>query len=39
MPATAAIREVYQTARAQGLGAEDISATAIVLDPGLARKS
>jgi 4-hydroxybutyrate dehydrogenase/sulfolactaldehyde 3-reductase len=38
MPSTAAIREVYQIARAQGRGEDDISATAIVLDPGLGRK-
>jgi 3-hydroxyisobutyrate dehydrogenase-like beta-hydroxyacid dehydrogenase len=38
MPGAAAIREVYQIARAQGRGEDDISATAIVLDPGLGRK-
>ena len=35
MPGTAAIREVYQLARRQGLGQEDICATAKVVDPGL----
>jgi 3-hydroxyisobutyrate dehydrogenase len=35
LPGTAAIREVYQLARAQGLGASDITATATVLDPSL----
>jgi 3-hydroxyisobutyrate dehydrogenase-like beta-hydroxyacid dehydrogenase len=35
VPATAAIREVYQLARAQGLGQRDIIATAIVIDPSL----
>jgi len=39
MPGTAAIREVYQVARAQGRGEDDISATAIVLDPALGRKT
>jgi 3-hydroxyisobutyrate dehydrogenase-like beta-hydroxyacid dehydrogenase len=38
MPATAAIREVYQLARAQGMGADDIAATAAVLDPNLRGK-
>ena len=37
MPATAAIREVYQLARAQGRGGDDISATATVIDPSLNR--
>jgi 3-hydroxyisobutyrate dehydrogenase len=37
LPGTAAIREVYQAARAQGLGALDIVATAAaVVDPSLA---
>jgi len=35
MPGTAAIREVYQLARAQGRGGDDIAATATVIDPGL----
>jgi 3-hydroxyisobutyrate dehydrogenase len=35
MPGTAAIREVFQLARAQDLGARDIIATAIVIDPAL----
>jgi 3-hydroxyisobutyrate dehydrogenase-like beta-hydroxyacid dehydrogenase len=35
MPGTAAVREVYALARAQGLGEQDISATAAVVDPGL----
>jgi 3-hydroxyisobutyrate dehydrogenase len=33
LPGTAAIREVYQAARARGLGAHDITATATVLEP------
>jgi 3-hydroxyisobutyrate dehydrogenase-like beta-hydroxyacid dehydrogenase len=37
MPSTAAIREVYQLARAQGRGGDDISATATVIDPSLNR--
>jgi 3-hydroxyisobutyrate dehydrogenase-like beta-hydroxyacid dehydrogenase len=37
MPATAAIREVYQIARAQGRGGDDISAIATVIDPSLNR--
>ncbi len=39
MPGTAAIREVYQIARAQGRGGDDIASTAIVLDPSLAGPS
>jgi 3-hydroxyisobutyrate dehydrogenase-like beta-hydroxyacid dehydrogenase len=35
MPGTAAIREVYQMARAQGRGGDDIGVTAAVIDPGL----
>jgi 3-hydroxyisobutyrate dehydrogenase len=35
MPGAAAIREVYQLARAQGRGADDIAATAAVIDPRL----
>ncbi len=35
MPATAAIREVYQLARAQGRGGDDIMSTATVIDPSL----
>jgi 3-hydroxyisobutyrate dehydrogenase-like beta-hydroxyacid dehydrogenase len=35
MPGTAAIREVYSLARAQGLGEKDIVATAAVVDPSL----
>jgi 3-hydroxyisobutyrate dehydrogenase len=38
MPGTAAIREVYQLARAQGRGGDDISATATVIDPALNRR-
>lgn len=38
MPGTAAIREVYQLARTQGLGAMDYAATAAVHDPSLVRK-
>jgi 3-hydroxyisobutyrate dehydrogenase-like beta-hydroxyacid dehydrogenase len=37
MPGAAAIREVYQLARAQGRGGDDISATATVIDPTLNR--
>jgi 3-hydroxyisobutyrate dehydrogenase-like beta-hydroxyacid dehydrogenase len=37
MPGTAAIREVYQLARAQGRGGDDIAATATVINPGLNR--
>ncbi len=37
MPGAAAIREVYQIARAQGRGADDIASTAIVLNPALGR--
>jgi 3-hydroxyisobutyrate dehydrogenase-like beta-hydroxyacid dehydrogenase len=35
MPGTAAIREVYQLARAHGLGSRDVIATAAVIDPSL----
>lgn len=35
LPATAAIREVYQMARARGHGQEDIIATAGIIDPQL----
>jgi len=35
LPGTAAIREVYQQARARGLGGADIVATAAIIDPGL----
>ena len=35
LPGTAAIREVYQLARTRGLGARDIIATAVVIDPAL----
>lgn len=35
MPGTSAIREVYQLARAQGLGEKDIVATAAVVNPSL----
>jgi 3-hydroxyisobutyrate dehydrogenase-like beta-hydroxyacid dehydrogenase len=38
LPGTAAIREVYQLARAQGLGERDIAATAAVVDPELLAK-
>ncbi len=37
LPGTAAIREVFQLARARGLGARDIVATAAVIDPSLER--
>ncbi|HET6148105.1 MAG TPA: NAD(P)-dependent oxidoreductase [Polyangia bacterium] len=37
MPGTAAIREVYQLARVQGRGGQDIMATATVIDPDLNR--
>ena len=37
MPGTSAIREVYQLARAAGLGAEDIVATAKVTQPALGK--
>jgi 3-hydroxyisobutyrate dehydrogenase-like beta-hydroxyacid dehydrogenase len=37
MPGTAAIREVYQLARTQGLGGEDIVATAKVTQPLLGK--
>jgi 3-hydroxyisobutyrate dehydrogenase len=37
MPGTAAIREVYQLARAQGRGGDDIAATATVINPDLNR--
>lgn len=39
MPGTAAVREVYALARAQGFGSEDIVATAKVVDPAAGRKS
>jgi 3-hydroxyisobutyrate dehydrogenase-like beta-hydroxyacid dehydrogenase len=39
MPGAAAIREVYQLARAQGRGGDDIAATATVIDPRLNRPS
>ena len=35
LPGTAAIREVYQMARARGLGSRDVIATAAVIDPAL----
>ena len=35
LPAAATIREVYQMARARGLGASDIVATAAVVDPAI----
>ena len=38
MPGTAAIRELYQLARARGLGQQDIIATAAVVDPTLDKK-
>jgi 3-hydroxyisobutyrate dehydrogenase-like beta-hydroxyacid dehydrogenase len=37
MPGAAAIREVYQIARAQGRGEDDIASTAMVIDPNLGR--
>jgi len=37
MPGTAAVREVYQLARAQGMGERDIVATAAVISPALAK--
>lgn len=37
LPGTAAVREVYQLARAQGLGERDIIATAAVVSPALIR--
>jgi len=37
MPGTAAVREVYQLARAQGMGQRDIIATAAVISPALAK--
>jgi len=38
LPGAAAIREVYQLARAQGLGQQDIAATAAVISPGLLKR-
>lgn len=38
LPGTAAIREVYQVARARGLGGRDIAATAMMLDEPVAPK-
>ena len=38
LPGAAAIREVYQLARAQGLGEQDIAATAAVVSPALAKR-
>jgi len=38
LPGAAAIREVYQLARAQGLGEQDIAATAAVIAPALAKR-
>ena len=38
LPGAAAIREVYQLARAQGLGEQDIAATAAVISPVLAKR-
>jgi len=35
LPSTAAIREVFQMARARGLGASDMVSTAAVIDPAL----
>jgi 3-hydroxyisobutyrate dehydrogenase-like beta-hydroxyacid dehydrogenase len=35
LPGTATIREVYQMARARGLGSSDIVATAAVIDPAI----
>jgi 3-hydroxyisobutyrate dehydrogenase len=37
LPGTAAVREVYQLARAQGMGERDIVATAAVISPALAK--
>jgi len=37
MPGTSAVREVFQLARAQGLGGRDIIATAAVISPTLAK--
>ena len=37
MPGAAAIREVYQLARAQGRGGDDIAATSTVINPGVNR--
>jgi 3-hydroxyisobutyrate dehydrogenase len=37
LPGTAAVREVYQLARAQGLGERDIIATAAVVSPALVK--
>jgi len=39
MPGAAAIREVYQLARAQGRGGDDISAIATLINPSLDRRS
>lgn len=38
LPGAAAIREVYQIARAQGLGEQDIAATAAVISPALVKR-
>lgn len=38
LPGAASIREVYQLARAQGLGEQDIVATAAVISPALAKR-
>jgi len=38
LPGAAAIREVYQLARAQGLGQQDIAATAAVISPALTKR-
>lgn len=38
LPGAASIREVYQLARAQGLGQQDIVATAAVISPALAKR-
>lgn len=38
MPGTAAIREVFQFARAQGLGGKDVAAAAVVIDPALGKR-
>jgi len=35
MPGTAAVREIYALAQAQGLGSMDIGATAAVVDPSV----